>query len=151
MKNLFIIPTMATNVLPNNYLYCKVYKGEEVNKFNIKEEYKADAEWLLELSSDDIQGYVQFYYSYIINQLNKHIELEGEDYKEVETAIDIFTLLMGIKYHMNYLDWNIIMDQFNTPLSRRLREYAMKTEDHSLLDNLDFSPRYIRYWYNFNN
>lgn len=151
MKKLFIIPTRETKVLPNNYLYCKVYKGEEVDQFNIKEEYKEDAEWLLELSSEDIQGYVQFYYGYIINQLDKHKELEGNDYKEVETAIDIFTLLMGIKYHLNYLDWNIIRDQFNTPLSNKLRDYAMRTKDKSLLENLDFSTSYIRYWYNFNN
>lgn len=151
MKKLFIIPIRETRVLPNNYLYCKVYRGEEVNNFNIKEEYKKDCEWLLELSSEDIQGYVQFYYGYIIDQLNKHQDLEGNDYKEVETAIDVFTLLMGIKYHLNYLDWNIIMDQFNTPLSNRIRDYTIEIQDKSLLEKLEFSPSYIRYWYNFNN
>ena len=156
MKKLFIIPIRETQVLPNDHLYCRVYKGEEVNNFNIEEHYMMDCKWLLELSTEYIQEYVQFYYGYIIDQLDKHTELEGNDYKEVETAIDVFTLLMGIKYRIDYLNWNVIMDQFNTPLSKKLKAYAMRTEDRSLLNNLEYdtlhtSAPYIRYWYNFNN
>lgn len=152
MKNLFIIPTRETKVLPNNYLYCKVYKGEEINKFNIKEEYKADAEWLLELSADDIDEYAQFYRGYILKQLNKHQKLEGNDYKEVETAIDSLNLLLGLKYHLNYLNFNTFIDKYITSLTSELLKYAIRTKERSLLENLvDFHTTYIRYWYNFNN
>lgn len=152
MKKLFIIPTRETNVLPNNYLYCKIYKGEEVNKFNIKEEYKADAEWLLELSTYDIDEYAQFYRGYILKQLDKHKDLEGNDYKEVETAIDSLNLLLGLKYHLNYLNFTTFIDKYITPLTCELLKYAIRTKDRSLLENLvDFSTSYIRYWYNFNN
>lgn len=158
MKKLFIIPTRETKVLHNNYLYCKVYKGEELNKFNIKEEYKADAEWLLELSTDDIDEYALFYRRYIIKQLDKqkesdkHKELDGNDYKEVETAIDSLNLLLGLKYHLNYLNFNTFIDKYITPLTSELLKYAIRTKDRSLLENLvDFSTAYIRYWYNFNN
>lgn len=151
MKKTFIIPIRETNVLPNNYLYCKVYKDQEVNNFNIKEEYKEDCEWLLELSTEDINEYVLFYYSYINKQLDRHPKLQGNDYKQVDIALDTLTLLLGIKYHLNYLDWNTLMDKFLNPLSERLKDYAISTGDKSLLENLDFSTSYIRYWYNFNN
>ena len=151
MKKLFIIPIRETNVLPNNYLHCKVYKDQEVNNFNIKEEYKEDCEWLLELSTEDINEYILFYYSYINKQLDRHPKLQGNNYREVDIALDTFTLLMGIKYHLNYLDWNTLMDKFINPLTKRLQEYAISTGDKSLLENLDFSTSYIRYWYNFNN
>lgn len=151
MKKLFIIPIRETNILPNNYLYCKVYKDQEVNNFNIKKDYLEDCEWLLELSTEDINEYVLFYYSYINKQLDRHPKLQGNDYREVDIALDTLTLLMGIKYHLNYLDWNTLNDKFLNPLSERLKDYAISTGDKSLLENLDFSTSYIRYWYNFNN
>ena len=151
MKKLFIIPIRETNVLPNNYLYCKVYKDQEVNNFNIKKDYIEDCEWLLELSTEDINEYVLFYYSYINKQLDRHPKLQGNDYKQVDIALDTLTLLIGIKYHLNYLDWNTLNDKFLNPLSERLKNYAISTGDKSLLENLDFSTSYIRYWYNFNN
>ena len=151
MKKLFIIPIRETNVLPNNYLYCKIYKDQEVNNFNIKKDYIEDCEWLLELSTEDINEYVLFYYSYINKQLDRHPKLQGNDYREVDIALDTLTLLMGIKYHLNYLDWNTLNDKFLNPLTKRLKEYAISTGDKSLLENLDFSTSYIRYWYNFNN
>lgn len=151
MKKLFIIPIRETNVLPNNYLYCKVYKDQEVNNFNIKKDYIEDCEWLLELSTEDINEYVLFYYSYINKQLDRHPKLQVNDYREVDIALDTLTLLLGIKYHLNYLDWNTLNDKFLNPLSERLKDYATSTGDKSLLENLDFSTSYIRYWYNFNN
>lgn len=151
MKKLFIIPIKETNVLPNNYLYCKVYKDQEVNNFNIKKDYIEDCEWLLELSTEDINEYVLFYYSYINKQLDRHPKLQGNDYREVDIALDTLTLLMGFEYHLNYLDWNTLNDKFLNPLSERLKNYAISSGDKSLLENLDFSTSYIRYWYNFNN
>lgn len=151
MKKLFIIPIRETNVLPNNYLYCKVYKDQEVNNFNIIDEYKEDAEWLLELSTEDINEYILFYYRYLNQQLNRYPKLEGNDYREADIALDTLTLILGIKFHLNYLDWDTQMKEFLNPLSKRLTEYAISTGDKSLLENLDFSTSYIRYWYNFNN
>lgn len=156
MKKTFIIPTRETNVLPNNNLYCKVYKNggvnsELVHKFGIKPEYEEDCEWLLELSTEDINEYISFYYQYIIQQLYRNIVLRGNDYKEVETAIDTFTLLVEIKYLINYLDWHSTVKEYFSIISDKLKEYAIWTGDKSLLENLDFSPEYIRYWYNFNN
>lgn len=151
MKKTFIIPTRETKVLPNNYLYCKVYKGEEVDQFNIKEEYKEDAEWLLELSSEDINEYILFYYRYLNQQLYRYPKLEGNNYREVDIALDTLTLILGIKFHLNYLDWNTQLKELLNPLSERLKDYAISTGDKSLLENLDFSTSYIRYWYNFNN
>ena len=156
MKNTFIIPTSETSVLPNNNLYCKVYKeggvnSELVHKFGIKPEYEEDCEWLLELSTEDINEYISFYYQYIIQQLYRNIVLRGNDYKEVETAIDTFTLLVEIKYLINYIDWHSTVKEYFSIISDKLKEYAIWTGDKSLLENLDFSPSYIRYWYNFNN
>lgn len=163
MKKTFIIPTRETNVLPNNNLYCKVYKNggvnsELVHKFGIKPEYEEDCEWLLELSTEDIDEYALFYKRYILKQLDKqkeldkHKDLDGNDYKEVETAIDSLNLLLGLKYHLNYLDFNTFIDKYITPLTAELLKYAIRTGDMSLLENLtDFSTSYIRYWYNFNN
>ena len=153
MKKLFIIPTLQTNVLPNNNLYCKVYKGEEVNNFNIKEKYKKYCEWLLEISIEDIDEYILFYSNYINQQLDKHPKLEGQNYKEMETAIDTFTLLICIRrFPLNYLDRNTLLNKFFYPLSNRLKEYTNSTGDLSLLEPLDdYHPDYIRYWYNFNN
>ena len=156
MKKTFIIPTRETNVLPNNNLYCKVYKNggvnsELVHKFGIKPEYEEDCEWLLELSTEDINEYIIFYHQYIIQQLYRNIVLRGNDYKEVETAIDTFTLLVEIKYLINYIDWHSTVKEYFSIISDKLKEYAIWTGDKSLLENLDFSPEYIRYWYNFNN
>lgn len=153
MKKLFIIPTLQTNVLPNNNLYCKVYKCEEVNNFNIKEKYKKYCEWLLEISIEDIDEYILFYSNYINQQLDKHPKLEGQNYKEMETAIDTFTLLICIRrFPLNYLDRNTLLNKFFYPLSNRLKEYTNSTGDLSLLEHLDdYHPDYIRYWYNFNN
>ena len=151
MKKLFIIPIRETKILPNNYLYCKVYKGEEVNNFDIIDEYKEDAEWLLELSTEDINEYILFYYRYLNQQLDRYPKLEGNDYREADIALDTLTLILGIKFHLNYLDWDTQMNEFLNPLSKRLTEYAISTGDKSLLENLDFSTSYIRYWYNFNN
>ena len=156
MKKTFIIPTRETNVLPNNNLYCKVYKNggvnsELVHKFGIKPEYEEDCEWLLELSTEDINEYIIFYYQYIIQQLYRNIVLRGNDYKEVETAIDTFTLLVEIKYLINYIDWHSTVKEYFSIISDKLKEYAIWTGDKSLLENLDFSTSYIRYWYNFNN
>ena len=151
MKKLFIIPIRETNVLPNNYLYCKVYKDQEVNNFNIKKDYIEDCEWLLELSTEDINEYILFYYRYLNQQLDRYPKLEGNDYMEADIALDTLTLILGIKFHLNYLDWDTQMNKFLNPLSKRLTEYAVSTGDKSLLENLDFSTSYIRYWYNFNN
>lgn len=151
MKKLFIIPIRETNVLPNNYLYCKVYKDQEVNNFNIKKDYIEDCEWLLELSTEDINEYILFYYRYLNQQLDRYPKLEGNDYMEADIALDTLTLILGIKFHLNYLDWDTQMNEFLNPLSKRLTEYAVSTGDKSLLENLDFSTSYIRYWYNFNN
>lgn len=151
MKKLFIIPIRETNVLPNNYLYCKVYKDQEINNFNIKKYYMEDCEWLLELSTEDINEYILFYYRYLNQQLDRYPKLEGNNYREADIALDTLTLIRGIKFHLNYLDWDTQMNEFLNPLSKRLTEYAVSTGDKSLLENLDFSTSYIRYWYNFNN
>lgn len=156
MKKTFIIPTRETSVLPNNNLYCKVYKNggvnsELVHKFGIKPGYLENCEWLIELSTEDINEYMLFYYRYIINQLDSPIKLEGNNHREVETALDTTILLMGIRFHLNYLDWNSIMSRCYDNILGKLQEYAIRTKDKSLLEKTLFRNQYIKYWYNFNN
>lgn len=154
MKSLFIIPSKETSVLPNQDLYCKVYKGtpsELVEQFHINPKYQDDCEWLIELETDSIPQYIQFYKNCITKQLEDQTKLTEKDYKEVETELDIMIILYGILQFHDYLTWKETK-LFRSNLVDLVTEYDNKFTNGTdyLSDCFDLSDEYIKYWYNFN-
>lgn len=155
MKETIILPSIETEVLPNNNLYCRVYKGKEVLEFNVLKEYMGDDTWLIELASESIKEYVQFYYDYLAQQLNRKIKLQGKDKAEFFQALYMVTMLIRFKLDNNKEEWATLVDKYIPRLYDKITLYEQQFEDnpeeHPFLDKvLNYSHTYFHYWYSFN-